>query len=184
MKKIFLLIIIFIGCKESKDKLDLITIKEYSILIEIPVGTNEKWEFNKINNKIERDSLNNLPRTINYLNYPFNYGMILNTNNSGDNDPLDAIVIGNRFEIGDTIQAKPIAIINTLDKEKSDPKILFIHSSSPLNQISSKKELKEKYPGVLKIIKIWLNNYKKESEVIDIKGKKNAIKLIKKSTIK
>ena len=62
--------------------------------------------------------------------------MILNTNNSGDNDPLDAIVIGNRFEIGDTIQAKPIAIINTLDKGKSDPKILFIHSSSPLNQIN------------------------------------------------
>ena len=73
---------------------------------------------------------------------------------------------------------------NYKDKEKSDPKILFIHSSSPLNQISSKKELKEKYPGVLKIIKIWLNNYKKESEVIDIEGKKNAIKLIKKSTIK
>ena len=37
---------------------------QVTALVEIPSGTTTKWEFNKTTKQIERDSINNQPRTI------------------------------------------------------------------------------------------------------------------------
>ena len=75
-----------------------------NMIVEIPTGTNEKWEVNKTSGFIERDSINGEPRTIQYLSYPGNYGFIpqtlLSKKEGGDGDPLDILVIGEAVERG------------------------------------------------------------------------------------
>ena len=52
---------------------------DVNAVIEIPSGTLDKWELNKSNGRIEWELVNNVPRIINYLGYPGNYGMIPRT---------------------------------------------------------------------------------------------------------
>ena len=79
-------------------------------IIEISSGEIEKWELNKKSGEIERDSIDGLPRTINYLGYPANYGMVPQTilpkEKGGDGDPLDIIVIGEPVLKGEIIKCK------------------------------------------------------------------------------
>ncbi|MAU88553.1 MAG: hypothetical protein CMC40_01420 [Flavobacteriaceae bacterium] len=152
---------------------------EYPIKIEITQGTIEKWEYNFKSGKLEQDFENLKPRSINYMPYPFNYGFILNTFNKFDSDPLDAVVIGEKLNMSDTIFAKPIAVVKTIDNGEIDDKVIFIHKSSPLYKIDNKIDLQNSYPGVIEIICLFFENYKgKSSNVIGVKDENYAKKLI------
>ncbi len=157
----FLLLSNLITCQEN-DKPQFT-----NVLIEIPMGSSEKWEFNKYYNQILQDSLNGLPRHIEYLNYPFNYGFVLNKFTSEDGDLLDAVVIGSKLEKGSVVEAKVISLLDTYDNGESDPKLILIHKSSRLYSVNSLKELNNEYNGVTDIVKIWFSNYKKGSIVND-----------------
>ena len=51
----------------------------YTAIVEIPAGTNKKFEYNYNTKTFEIEIINGLERTINYLPYPGNYGFINNT---------------------------------------------------------------------------------------------------------
>ena len=110
-------------------------------IIEISSGEVEKWELNKKSGKIERDSIDGLPRTINYLGYPANYGMIPQTilpkEKGGDGDPLDIIVIGEPVLKGEIIKCKIIGVLKLLDRNEKDDKIIAIAENSSLSSINS-----------------------------------------------
>ena len=68
----------------------------YNAIIEIPAGSNDKWEVSKSGDLIEHEMKDGRFRKINYLGYPFNYGS--SSSNSvkkmdGDDDALDVIVL-------------------------------------------------------------------------------------------
>ncbi|MBX2927423.1 MAG: inorganic diphosphatase [Saprospiraceae bacterium] len=70
-----------------------------NVVIEIPAGTNQKWEVNKVSGQIEWEQI--APdsfRVIDYLAYPANYGFVpqtlLSEASGGDGDPLDVFVLG------------------------------------------------------------------------------------------
>lgn len=154
-------------------------IHEYHVMIEIIQGTTEKWEYNFKARALEQDSVNHEPRSINYMPYPFNYGFVLNTLNKFDSDPLDAVIIGEKLSMSDTIFAKPIAVVKTIDNGEIDDKVIFIHKSSPLYKIDNKIDLQNNYPGVIEIICLFFENYKgKSSNVIGVKDENYAKKLI------
>ncbi len=155
--------------------------KEYQVMVEIPTGSIEKWEYNSISNTIERDIKNNQFRSINYLGYPFNYGIVLNSYNKGDSDPLDAIIIAQNLVMGDTIFAKPLAVIQTKDQQQQDNKLIFVHTSSPLYKVNSLQELETLFPGVIDIACIFFENYKKHSSVMGVKNELHAKKIIEQS---
>ena len=48
----------------------------FNAVIEIPAGTQAKWEVSKESGKLELESVNGKPRIINYIAYPFNYAFI------------------------------------------------------------------------------------------------------------
>ena len=154
--------------------------QENDILIEIPIGTIEKWEYNNELRTIIRDSdKNSKPRNINYIAYPFNYGIVINTFNKEDGDPLDAVVFGSRLEKGDTIKAKAIAVVKTIDSGEKDHKIIFAHHTSPIYKVNGKDELEKLFPGVIEIVSLFFENYKRnKSNVIGVADEKLASKLI------
>lgn len=134
-------------------------------VIEIPAGSTEKWELNKQTGKIERDSINNKPRTINYLGYPTNYGMIpqtlLSKESGGDGDPLDIIVIGPTLARGNVTACKVIGVLYLKDNNEQDDKIIAIaKQSSMYNAVNTIEELNQKYTGIVEIIELWFTNYK------------------------
>ena len=109
-----------------------------NVVIEIPTGTNEKWEVSKKTGDIEWEFKKGKPRIVKFLGYPTNYGMIPRTllpkNLGGDGDPLDVILIGSYIERGKIVNGKVIGVLKMLDGGEVDDKILMIHKNSPLSK--------------------------------------------------
>ena len=145
-------------------------------IIEIPAGTLEKWEVNKTSGIIERDSINGVPRTIQYIGYPGNYGMIpktlLSKENGGDGDPLDILVLGPPVERCNIVNCKIIGVLNLIDRGENDDKIIAVSMDSPLHNINSIEELNDKHKGISEILKLWFTNYKGDVKV-EAKGFKS-----------
>jgi len=179
MKKevlLFCIVASLVSCmreeKESNEK-QAITQSELNLkvdmLVEIPAGTNNKFEYNKVNQQIEQDSINGEARIISYLSYPGNYGMIPNTllskSEGGDGDPLDIIAIGPAVPKGTLLNCRIVGVLKLLDDGEQDDKLIAIGENSSIYEISSFMELNSSYPGISEIINIWFTNYKGNKKV-------------------
>lgn len=133
-------------------------------IIEIPAGSVEKWEMNKTTGEIERDSMHGEPRTIHYLGYPGNYGMIPSTllpqTEGGDGDPLDVLVLGPPVKRGTVVKAHLLGVLQLLDNGEQDDKIIAVSAASSLQADLSLDAFAASYPGALEIIETWFLNYK------------------------
>ena len=134
------------------------------VLVEIPAGTNAKWELDKSSGSLIWEQRNGKPRVVQYLGYPGNYGMIPRTllpkEQGGDGDPLDVLLLGPALERGAVVSARPIGVLRLLDGGESDDKILAVPFAGPLSDVSSIDELDRRYPGVTSIVSTWFANYK------------------------
>jgi len=133
-------------------------------IIEIPAGTHEKWEVDKTDESIRLQYIDDIPRIIQYLSHPANYGMIpqsiLLKDQGGDGDPLDIIVLGEQLARGSVVKTKIIGILRLLDGGEQDDKLIAVPMTGVFSEISDLTELKDKYSGVAEIIEIWYTNYK------------------------
>ncbi len=160
--------------------------KTINAVIEIPAGTLEKWEISKDGKKIEQEIHNSQMRKINYLAYPFNYGFVPQTvipsEEGGDGDQLDIIIIGPTIKRGSIVKVKPIGAIIAVDNNEIDTKIVSVAVNDlEISRINSINDLKKNYLGLFDIILTWIENYK--GEVIEIKntiGKKATLQYINK----
>jgi len=138
-------------------------------VIEIPAGTLEKWELNKSSGQLVLESINALPRIVNYLGYPGNYGMIprtlLSKEKGGDGDPLDIIVLGPPVERGRLVKCKIIGVLYLKDSGEQDDKLLAVSIGSPLYDVGNIDELNEHYIGINEIIELWFTNYKGPNKI-------------------
>ena len=146
----------------------------YNIIIEIPKGTNKKFELVEPNfDKVE------CVRKVK-AKYPFQYGCFPQTY-AGDRDPLDAILLKGNDKLNslDIINVKPIAVIKTIDDNEIDDKIICI----PFN-----KELKINLDKLLKPVFKFLRKYKgKHSKMIidnNIYDQYEAVKLINAANVR
>ena len=135
-----------------------------NVVIEIPAGTNDKWEVNKTSGNLEWEFKNNQPRIVSYLGYPGNYGMIPSTilprKFGGDGDPLDVLILGPILPRGSIVSARPIGVLKLLDRGEQDDKIIAVLLDSKFGHIESLKQLNREFKGVTEIIQIWFSNYK------------------------
>ena len=144
-----------------------------NVIVEIPAGDNDKWELWKKDGSIRWEFQNNSFRKIKYLPYISNYGFVPQTLFSkeigGDGDPVDVILLGERFERGSVIKGKILGLINMKDEGRLDSKIVavnqnsFVFNSSILNNFD---DLNANYPGALEIIEIWFQNYKLNNKIL------------------
>ena len=160
-----------------------------NVVVEIPAGTNEKWEVSKKTGDIEWEFKKGKPRIVEYLSYPTSYGMIpktlLSKDLGGDGDPLDVILLGAYIERGKIVKGKIIGTLRMLDGGEIDDKLLMIQNGSPLYKVNNLEELKEQFPGSLSIIKTWFESYKGLGKIkIDGYGSvSDAVKILDKSIL-
>jgi inorganic pyrophosphatase len=136
-----------------------------NVVIEIPAGTNQKWEVNKVTGQIEWEQITpDSFRVINYLPYPANYGFVPQTllpeTTGGDGDPVDVFVLGERIERGVVVRCILIGFIEMTDNGEYDSKFIALPVQSHWKKINTLNELKQHYPGVMDILLTWLLNYK------------------------
>jgi len=134
------------------------------VVVEIPAGTNDKWEVEKSSGALRWEQENGRPRIVQYLAYPVNYGMIPSTSlpreRGGDGDPLDALLLGPRIDRGAVVRARPIGVLRLLDEGERDDKILTVPTEGPLSDAVSLEALDARYPGARQIVELWFTNYK------------------------
>lgn len=130
-----------------------------NVVVEIPAGTAQKWEV-RGDGVMIRDAENGQPRSVKYLGYPGNYGMIPRTL-GGDGDPLDVIVLGEPVPRGRIIRARVVGVLHFADGGETDDKIIAIDPSGPLREAHCLRDLTiAPYSGVTGLIRDWFRNYK------------------------
>lgn len=145
-----------------------------NVLVEIPSGTNGKWEVNKETGNLDWEFKKGAPRVVQYLPYPSNYGMIPQTLSpeeiGGDGDPLDVLLLGEAVPRGAYVKGKLIGVMYTKDHGETDDKLLAVAEGSPFENVNSVSELAEQFPGTLTILQTWFVNYKGIGEDMKVTG--------------
>lgn len=149
-----------------------------NVMVEIPKGSRNKYEFDKVRQQIKLDRM-----LFSSVHYPCDYGYIEDTL-SLDGDPLDALVLlWEPTFPGCLIEARPIGMFMMKDEKGPDEKILCVPVGDPLwNHV---KELDEIPPHLLKEIEHFFASYKtleeKDVTVEGWKDKEFTLKTIKDS---
>ena len=97
-----------------------------NVIVEIPKGSMNKYEYDKKHNLIKLDRVLFSP-----FHYPGDYGLIPQTL-SEDGDPLDALVlVTNPTYPGILIESRPIGLLQMKDDGEPDDKIICVSTNDP-----------------------------------------------------
>lgn len=140
-----------------------------NVVIEIPSGTDGKWEVEKDTGNLSWEYKDGELRVINYLPYPGNYGMVPRTK-MGDGDSIDAIVLGEAMERGSVVETRLIGVLDMLDGGETDGKLIVVPTNTHFSRAHNMVDLEEQFPGVASIIEIWFDNYKGPVNNVEIIG--------------
>lgn len=135
-----------------------------NVLIEIPGGSKNKYEFDKDLNAFALDRV-----LYSSVQYPYDYGFIPNTL-ADDGDPLDGIVIMDQPTFpGCVIAARPIGMLEMIDGGDRDEKLLCVPAKDP--RYAEVKTLSDIAPHRLDEIAEFFRSYKNlEKKVTEILG--------------
>jgi len=138
-----------------------------NVLIEIPGGSKNKYEFDKDLNAFALDRV-----LFASVKYPFDYGFVPNTL-ADDGDPLDGMVMMDEPTFpGCVIAARPIGMLLMIDGGDRDEKILCVPAEDP--RYNEVKSLKDVSPHRLEEIAEFFRTYKNlEKKVTEIQGWKD-----------
>ncbi|NDJ61104.1 MAG: inorganic diphosphatase [Chloroflexi bacterium] len=99
---------------------------EIYAVIEVPKGSRNKYEYSKSAGVIKLDRVLYSP-----LHYPGDYGFIPQSFYE-DGDPLDVLVMMNEPTFpGCVIVARPLGVLQMIDKGEADDKILAVPATDP-----------------------------------------------------
>lgn len=148
----------------------------YECIIEIPMGTKNKYEVNKETGRITLDRV-----LYSALTYPGEYGFIENTL-SEDGDPLDILIISYYPTFpGCVVSARVLGYLTVIDNGEHDEKVIAVVDKDPrFENINELEDLTEHQKAE---IKDFFQNYKTlqkiKVEIEDFHDKNEAIELIK-----
>ena len=104
-----------------------------SCVVEIPKGTNTKYEYNEKYNIFELERC-----LVSSLQYPINYGFVTQTY-ALDNDPLDVLIFNHDpIDRGSLVKCRPLGVLDFVDNEEIDYKSMKV---AELKEILKEKEL-------------------------------------------
>lgn len=150
------------------------------VLIEVPLDSRVKYEFDKETEMITVDRFLFFDK-----GYPANYGFIPNTL-SGDGDPVDVLVLSPLpVNPGAVMVAKPIGMLETEDESGQDAKLVAVPPVKVNPEYGKYNDISELPAEITEKIKFFFENYKKNEpgkwvKVSGWKGKAEAIAEIKK----
>ena len=136
-------------------------------VIEIPAGTNHKYEYDDGTATFRLDTLaDGRDRVIDFLPYPGNYGFIPGTlmdkARGGDGDALDVLVIAEHMPTGTVALVQPIGALLLRDRGEIDTKIIAIPADSSLQVLPARDfvDFMLRYDAARHLIEQWFLNYK------------------------
>ena len=141
------------------------------IIIEVPYGSNIKYEIDKETNLLRLDRILNTSMT-----YPGNYGFFPNTL-AGDNDPLDALLITNYpLQPGIIVNTKIIGVLITVDEKGEDEKMIVVPSDSVDPGFKDINDIFDIDENLKKRIIHFFKNYKvlEEGKWVEVKDFKDS----------
>ena len=150
--------------------------KIYEAVIEIPMGTKNKYEIDKKNDRIKLDRVLYSPMT-----YPAEYGYIEHTL-AEDKDPLNILVLSSsRTFPGCFVDARIVGYLDMVDNGEPDQKIIGVMNADP--RFSHINDIKDIQQHTRREIKHFFQTYKdlqqnKVVEVLDFHDKIDALELI------
>jgi inorganic pyrophosphatase len=138
-----------------------------NVLIEIPGGSKNKYEFDKDMNAFALDRV-----LFASVKYPYDYGFVPNTL-ADDGDPLDGMVMMDEPTFpGCVIAARPIGMLLMIDGGDRDEKILCVPAEDP--RYNEVKSIQDIAPHRLEEIAEFFRTYKNlEKKVTEIQGWKD-----------
>jgi inorganic pyrophosphatase len=148
------------------------------VLIEIPKGTRNKYEYDKELKLMRFDRM-----LFSAVHYPSDYGFILDTLGD-DGDPLDAMVLLTEPTFpGCLIEVKPIGLFKMWDEKGRDEKILCVPVTDP--HWNNLNQLDDVTPHLLTEIEHFFAMYKElEKKKVAIDGwadRSTALEVIKRA---
>jgi inorganic pyrophosphatase len=136
----------------------------FDVLIEIPKGSRNKYEYDFTLHKIRFDRL-----LFSSMMYPADYGFIPETL-ALDGDPLDVLVLGTEPTFPMCVmEVKPIGVFHMADEKGNDEKVICVPVSDP--NWNSLNDLSDLNPHQIKEIEHFFQVYKDlEKKKVDVGG--------------
>ncbi len=134
-----------------------------NVLIEIPAGSKNKYEFDKDLQAFALDRV-----LYSSVQYPYDYGFVPNTL-ADDGDPLDGMVLMDQPTFpGCVIAARPIGMLEMIDGGDRDEKILCVPDKDPrYAQVKSLEDIAEhRLAEIQEFFKTYKNLEKKVTEIL------------------
>ena len=154
---------------------DRIKPENFAVLIEIPKGSNCKYELDKETGLLKLDRI-----LYTATHYPQNYGFIPHTY-ADDGDPLDVLLICSvPIQPMTLVQCYPIGNIRMIDGGKLDDKIIAIPFSEPnYNNIQNIDELPQHiFDEIMHFFTVYKQLENKQTDVQSLSDRENAVKII------
>jgi inorganic pyrophosphatase len=134
-----------------------------NVLIEIPAGSKNKYEFDKDLNAFALDRV-----LYSSVQYPYDYGFVPNTL-ADDGDPLDGMVLIDQPTFpGCVIAARPIGMLEMIDGGDRDEKLLCVPAKDPrYAQINSLENIApHRLDEIAEFFRSYKNLEKKETQIL------------------
>ena len=152
--------------------------RDFQALIEIPLGSNVKYELDKATGLLRVDRIIHSA-----VFYPANYGFIPQTY-AEDNDPLDVLVLCQEpVQPLALIKARAIGVMTMIDSGAVDDKIIAVATNDP--EFSNYIEARDLPSHRLLVLKRFFQDYKqlegKQVQVEDIRPAYAAMTAIEKA---
>lgn len=144
---------------------------EMNVVIEIPRGSQNKYEIDKETGLIKLDRVLHTAQA-----YPFDYGFVPQTL-WDDGDALDVVLLTTQsLAPGILVHARPVAILPMVDGGEADEKVIAVPAGDP--RFKDIKDLGDVNAHTLKEIAHFFTTYKqlqgKEVSLGEYKGKADA----------
>lgn len=153
---------------------------EVYCLVEIPKGKTNKYEYDRDMGVFKLDRV-----LYEAVFYPAEYGIIPQTFNKADDDPVDIMVLSSFPTFpGCLIACRPIGVIKMIDTGQADDKIIAVPTQDP--RFEEIRELGDLTPHLKKELVNFWENYaelqtNKKIKIVGWGNKKAALNLIKES---
>ena len=152
--------------------------RDFQALIEIPLGSNVKYEMDKASGLLKVDRIIHSA-----VFYPANYGFIPQTY-AEDNDPLDVLVLCQEpVQPLALIRARAIGLMTMIDSGASDDKVIAVATNDP--EFSQYIEARDLPAHRLLVLKRFFSDYKqlegKQVQVEDIRPSYAAVTVIERA---
>ena len=151
---------------------------DFLAVIEITKGGKNKYELDKDTGMLRLDRV-----LYTATHYPANYGFIPRTY-AEDNDPLDVLVLcQENIDPMTLVECYPIGVINMIDSEENDEKIIAIAKKDPfLNMYNDIEEIPAHISSeIMHFFEVYKQLENKQTVVEKILGRAEAEKTIQKS---